>query len=105
MNGQDVGSKLVDAKGAPVVKPEAPAADQPKPAPGPKVQVQIVINLFENGQLQVHSDHVNNPMLMYGLMESAKDAVRLHNSRQDAKRVQVPQGPWWRMFGNKRPRA
>ena len=99
MNGADVGSKLVDAKGAPVAKPEVPAEDQPKPGEGPKVQCRITIELLESGQLTVNSNHLANSMLMYGMMESAKDAVRGFAAQQSAGRIQKPTAPWWKTFG------
>lgn len=99
MNDSDVGSKLVDAKGAPVAKPDVPTEDQPKPAEGPKVQCRITIDLMDNGQLLVNSNHLGNTMLMYGMMESAKDAVRGFAAQQSAGRIQKPNAPWWKMFG------
>jgi len=109
MNGADVGSKLVDAKGAPVAKPEAPAQDQPKPQEGQKVNCRITIELFADGHLSVQSDHLANGMLMYGMMESAKDAVRGFTAQQSAGRIQKPNTPWWKMFGRNgqiaRPRS
>jgi len=107
MNGAE--SKLVDAKGEPVAKPEVPAQDQPKIAEGPKVQCRITIDLYENGQLQVKSDHLANGMLMYGMMESAKDAVRGFTAQAREGRIQKPNVPWWKMFGRNgqiaRPRS
>ena len=105
MNGEDVKAQILDAKGAPVAKPDAPAEDQPKPQEGPKVQCRITIDLFENGQLQVNSNHLANPMLMYGMLETAKDCVRMHQAQQNESRVALPKGTpgWWaRQFGKAR---
>jgi hypothetical protein len=98
MNADDSKPRLVDAKGAPVAQPEVPTEDQPKPQ-GPQIQCTIKIDLFDNGQLQINSNHLGNPMLMYGMLETAKDCVRLHQAQQNQPRVAVPKRPWWQMFG------
>jgi hypothetical protein len=81
-------------------------ADQPKPQEGPQVQARIVIELFADGHLAVNSNHLGNSMLMYGMLESAKDAIRNFQAEQHAPKIAIPKGTpgWWaRQFGKAGP--
>jgi len=64
---------------------------------------------MDSGQLLVNSNHLANTMLMYGMMESAKDAVKGFAAQQNSGRIQKPNVPWWKMFGRNgqiaRPRS
>ena len=84
LNGSEQ-PKILDAKGAPA------AQEQPKPEQeGPKVAMQIVVTMFENGSVQA-SGSILNKTMAYGLLEAAKDAIRSHIDQSQAPRVATPQ--------------
>ena len=53
-------------------------------------QVKLTIELMSDGSISVNGP-INNTLLCYGLLESAKDAIRDHVKRvQEAKQIAVP---------------
>ena len=70
---------------------EAPKTE-PKPGEGPKVAMQIVVTMFEDGSVQA-SGSITNKAMAYGLLEVAKDAIRAHVDKSQAPRVAMPQQP------------
>ena len=92
MNGADH-SKILNANG------EA-AQGEAKPAQeGPKVAMQLVVTMLEDGSVNV-SGHIANKLMAYGLLETGKDAIRAHVDRQNVPRVSAPQpGLFRRLLG------
>ena len=92
MNGADQ-SKILNAKG------EA-AQGEAKPAQeGPKVAMQLVVTMLEDGSVNV-SGHIGNKAMAYGLLETGKDAIRAYIDQQNAPRVAQPQpGLFRRLLG------
>jgi hypothetical protein len=44
-------------------------------------QEQLTITLTDEGKLSI-AGSINNKLLAYGLLEAAKDAIRLHHEQQ-----------------------
>ena len=92
MNGADQ-SKILDASGK-------AAQDEANPATkGPNVAMQLVVTMFEDGNVNV-SGHINNKAMAYGLLEVGKDVIRAYIDQQNAPRVAAPQpGLFRRLLG------
>jgi len=92
VNGSDQ-SKILDAAGK-------PAQEQLKAAQeGPKVAMQIVVTMLEDGNVNV-SGHINNKAMAYGLLDVAKDVIRTYIDQQNVPRVAAPQpGLFRRLLG------
>ena len=92
MNGADK-SKILDAAGKPAQGEAKPAQE------GPKVAMQLVVTMFEDGNVNV-SGHINNKAMAYGLLEVGKDVIRAYIDQQNAPRVAAPQpGLFRRLLG------
>ena len=91
-NGADQ-SKILDASGKPAPGDAKPAQE------GPKVAMQLVVTMFEDGNVNV-SGHINNKAMAYGLLEVGKDVIRAYIDQQNAPRVAAPQpGLFRRLLG------
>jgi len=92
MNGADQ-SKILNANGEAAQGEAEPAQE------GPKVAMQLVVTMLEDGSVNV-SGHIGNKAMAYGLLEVGKDAIRAHIDRQNAPRVAAPQpGLFRRLLG------
>jgi hypothetical protein len=91
MNGTEQ-PKILNAKG------EAPP-EAPTPQEGPKVAMQIIVTMFEDGSVNA-SGSIQNKTLAYGLLEVGKDAIRSYVDQHNAPRVAAPQpGLFRRLLG------
>lgn len=69
--------------------PEQPTAEQPSadaPVGAAKVRSQIIINLMVGGAIQVLGP-MNQPLIMYGMIELAKDAIRDYGKEKSQTRI------------------
>jgi len=58
--------------------------------PNPVVKIEIVMN--DDASINIGSSHIDNELLMYGLLEVAKRLVTDHNKNKDKKIVAPPPG-------------
>lgn len=64
-------------------------AQQPQPAPSQLVSINIIANLT-TGEVNVQSSMLGNRIMMYGLLEMAKEICFSNAARQGASRIVKP---------------